>query len=686
LIAENPDNKYEARKERERARNAAVSHSGRDIGTPPKPLDPKRRKKAVAGLLFFLDTYFPELFTLDWSDDHLRVIAKMEQAIVHGGLFAVAMPRGSGKTTIAECSAIWAVITGRHPMAVLIGSDEGHAADMLASIKLEMEVNEALSDDFPEVCYPIGRLEGIANRASGQLSDGERTRIEWTQKVLVLPTIAGSQASGAIIKVRGITGGIRGMKHKRADGRVVRPTLVIPDDPQTDESARSPGQNNYRLGILAGAVLGLAGPGKKISGLMPCTVIHPGDMVDQILDRNRFPEWDSERTKMIYQFPTNEKLWAEYSEVRADGMRAGDRGKAGTAFYKKHRKKMDKGSVVGWPERYNPDELSAIQNAMNLRMYDEAAFFAEYQNDPIVENESDLDLITADDLAAKTNGIKRGVVPDASTKLTMFVDVSKKVLWWSVVAWDNAFTGHVVDYGIWPEQPTNYSTLASIKKTLMMKKRGAGFEAALIAGLGSLADHTLGREWKTESGDVARIDHCLIDEGYATDQVRDFCKRSKFSAILSTSKGVAWKASSRWYGPTLSKAKPGEGRGDHLTQYRSKTGRRVLVDVFHWKTFIFRRLAVPIGDAGALSLFEAKPSRHRMVAEQVTAEHPVKTEGQGQIVYEWKTLPGRPDNHFLDCFVGAAACASMLGLSLGGKRLAPKPVKKLKRKRVYAMG
>jgi len=38
-----------------------------------------------------------------------------------------------------------------------------------------------------------------------------------------------SKASGAIIKVAGITGRIRGMKYKRADSRTVRPTLVVLD-------------------------------------------------------------------------------------------------------------------------------------------------------------------------------------------------------------------------------------------------------------------------------------------------------------------------------------------------------------------------------------------------------------------------------------------------------------------------
>ena len=124
------------------------------------------------------------------------------------------------------------------------------------------------------------------------------------------------------------------MKYKRADGQSVRPSLVVLDDPQTDESARSLSQCATRESILAGAVLGLAGPGKKIAGIMPCTVIRPGDMADNILDRDKHPEWNGERTKMVYAFPTNEKLWAKYAEIRAESLRA-ERGLAeATEFYR----------------------------------------------------------------------------------------------------------------------------------------------------------------------------------------------------------------------------------------------------------------------------------------------------------------------------------------------------------------
>ena len=125
----------------------------------------------------------------------------------------------------------------------------------------------------------------------------------------------GSHASGAIIKVAGITGRIRGMKSKRADGRTVRPTLVVLDDPQTDESARSLSQCATRESILARAVLGLAGPGSKICGIMPCTVIRPGDMADSILDRDIHSECNGEQTRMADAFPTGEALWNRYAEA-----------------------------------------------------------------------------------------------------------------------------------------------------------------------------------------------------------------------------------------------------------------------------------------------------------------------------------------------------------------------------------
>ena len=672
---------YEAYRDRKAREARAISLSGRDIGDLPEVADSVRKDRARNDFRFFCETYFPQTFHLRWSADHLKVIAKIEQAVLEGGLFAMAMPRGSGKTSLCEIACLWAMLFGHRGFVALIGSDEEHAADMLDSIKAELENSDVLAADFPEICHPIRSLEGITQRAAGQLYRGKQTHIGWTAKEIVLPTIAPdgepSAASGAIIRVAGITGRIRGMKFKRADGQSVRPSLVLIDDPQTDESARSPSQCANRERVLAGAVLGLAGPGEKIAGLMTVTVVRPDDLADRLLDRDKHPQWQGERTKMMYSFPSDEALWAKYAEIRADGLR-NDRGlKAATAFYKRNRKAMDAGAEIAWPERYNHDELSAIQHAMNLRLQNEAAFFAEYQNEPLPEVAADDDLLTVDQIASKLSGHTRGQVPLGCSHLTMFIDVQGKALFWLVAAWEDDFTGHVIDYGTEPDQQAGdagYFTLRDIRKTLAMSAPRAGVEGAIYAGLERLCDRLLGREWKRDDGAAVRIDRCLIDAnwGTSTDVVYQFCRQSPHASLLLPSHGRYVGASSIPFSDYKRKRGERIGLNWRVPMVTGKRAvRHVVFDTNFWKSFVHARLAVPMGDPGALALFGHKPETHRLIAEHLTAEYRVKTEGRGRTVDEWKLRVAGIDNHWLDCLVGSAVAASMQGAVLFGTDLKP---------------
>ena len=660
---------YANLKERARARNAALSLAGRDIGELPEVVDEDRKTRSASDFQFFCESYFSQTFHLPWSPDHLKVIAKIERAVLHGGLFAMAMPRGSGKTTICECACIWAVLFGHRDFVCLIGSDEGHAMDMLESIKTELDGNDLLLDDFPEVVYPIQCLDGIANRCKGQLYNGHRTHIGWTAREIVLPTVEGSEASGAIIKVAGITGRIRGMKFKRADGRTVRPSLVVLDDPQTDESARSLSQCATRERILAGAVLGLAGPGKKISGIMPCTVIRPSDMADNILSRDKHPEWNGERTKMVYSFPADEKLWARYEEIRAECLRRGEGIVDATEFYRENQSAMDDGAEIAWPERFNYDEASAIQHAINLKLQDESAFFAEYQNEPLPEEKMEADELTAEQIAAKLNHLSRGEVPIGCNHVTMFVDVQATLLYYVVACWDDEFAGYVIDYGVFPDQQRAYFTLRDARRTLATVTQASGLEGAIYAGLEQLTSDYLGREWSRDDGAMLRIERCLIDAnwGSSTDVVYQFCRQSSHASVIMPSHGRFVGASSQ---PFLEyKRKPGDrvGHNWRIPNVQGKRAvRHVVYDANYWKSFIHARLSVSMGDRGCLSIWGAKPEQHRLFAEHVTAEYRVKTEGRGRTVDEWKMRPERADNHWFDCLVGCAVAASMQGAVLFG--------------------
>ncbi|MFO0911470.1 MAG: terminase gpA endonuclease subunit [Pirellulales bacterium] len=660
---------YEKIKERARARAAALAQAGRDIGQLPSVVNPDRKRQASEDFRYFCESYFPLSFSLAWSPDHLKVIGKVEQAVLRGGLFAMAMPRGSGKSTICEIACIWALLYGHRDFVCLIGSDEGHAEDSLDSIKAELAGNDLLLEDFPEVVYPIHCLDGIANRASGQLYQGDRTHIGWTAREIVLPTIAGSKASGGVIRVAGITGRIRGMKFKRSDGLSVRPSLVIIDDPQTDESARSISQCASREAILAGAILGLAGPGKKIAGVMPCTVIRPGDMADNILDRKKHPEWDGERTKMVYAFPTDAERWRHYAELRVESLQTYGDIRLATEFYREHREAMDAGAIVAWPQRYEHDELSAIQHAINIRLRDEAAFFAEYQNEPLAESNAESEEVSADQIAGKLNRLKRGQVPLGVEHITAFIDVQATLLFYVVIGWERDFTGYVLDYGTYPDQRRPYFVLRSAQHTLSSSLGIQSLEGAIYGGLDAATRQLLTREWPRDDGARLRVERCLVDAnwGASTDVVYQFCQQSPFSAIVLPSHGRYVGASSNPFSEY--RRKPGDRVG-HNWRIPNVEGRRavrhVLYDTNYWKSFVFSRLAVPMGQRGCLSLFGERPDLHRLFAEHLKAEYRVKTEGRGRTVDEWKQGPERFDNHWLDCVVGCAVGGSVQGVAVAG--------------------
>lgn len=400
---------------------------------------------------------------------------------------------------------------------------------------------------------------------------------------------------------------------------------------------------------------------------MPCTIIRPGDMADIILNRNTHPDWNGEKTKMIYEFPKNMKLWDEYAEIRAEALRTDGNIQAATDFYLANREAMDEGAVVSWEARFNHDEISALQHAMNLKLQDEAAFQAEYQNDPLPEDLSDDTLLSVDEICGKVNGIARYRVPLACDRLTMFIDVQKTLLFYTVVAWTEDFTGAVIDYGAWPDQHRRQFSLADANPTIQSTFPKAGFEGGLYSALTRLADEYLGREWEREDGAVLKIERALIDAnwGQSTDIVYQFCRQSAYAGVVLPSHGRYVGASSKPM--TEYRKQPGDRLGFNwmIPNVAGKRAiRHVVYDTNYWKSFIHARLGVALGDKGNLSLYGRIPGNHQLLAEHLTAEYRIKTQGRGRTVDEWKLKPDRTDNHWLDCIAGCAVCASMLGAAL----------------------
>ena len=168
---------------------------------------------------------------------------------------------------------------------------------------------------------------------------------------------------------------------------------------------------------------------------------------------------------------------------------------------------------------------------------------------------------------------------------------------------------------------------------------------------------------------MLRIERCLIDAnwGSSTDVVYQFCRQSAHAGIVMPSHGRFVGASSQPFSEY--KRRPGDRVGHNWripNVHGKRAVRHVVFDTNYWKSFVHARLAVAMGDRGCLSLFGDKPDQHRLLAEHLTGEYRVKTEGRGRTVDEWKLRPERADNHWLDCLVGCAVAASMQGCALPG--------------------
>ena len=304
-----------------------------EIGELPAVVDEDRRERACKSLKFFCEHYFKSLFYLNWSEIHLNVIAAIEKAVSEGTLQALALPRGSGKTTLCQCGILWAILTGKRRFGVLVANNQGRANQLLDDLKKWLECNDLLLDDFPEVCFPIRKLEGISQRQRSQTYRGEKTAIDWKAGILRLPTISGSCSSASQLIAVGLTSsGLRGLSVATRDGEKIRPDVVLCDDPQDAKSAASLEQTNTRERLIKSDLLGLAGPGQKMSMLITATIIQEDDLADRLLNRSKNPDFYGIKYKLIDKLPTRLDLWNQYNDLRVLSLERGTTNDEATNF------------------------------------------------------------------------------------------------------------------------------------------------------------------------------------------------------------------------------------------------------------------------------------------------------------------------------------------------------------------
>lgn len=728
----------------------------RDISTVPEfgnfhPIDFgainwERRLACKADPLLFLSTYLPNVFYMGWADFHVDLVHGIEECIRNGGKKAFGLPRGSGKTAVTRGMILRATAYGMRSFAFFVGSREDKAQQTLDFIKGFWFRSTALQQDFPEIAYPVYRLEGKSGPAAhGQLYKDQRTHVTWSSKeiqyasmmleeedvatylehdpdsVLYLPDIGQEidryilNSAGCLIRVAGIDGSIRG----EADLHPVRltqprPDFVLLDDVQKEQKADSPKSCENLERLIESAIDYLAAPDVTQACLMPCTVIREGDVSDIYLDPMQKPEWNGVRHGVIAEYPagmddevimdeidgkknTQGRLWLQYKEKREQSYRRHGTLKDANAFYRRHRKTMDRGIKVTWNDRYKKDspdpdknEMSAIQSAMNWRFKDYLSFLSEAQNRPKSRQNVQSILLTPAQVAEHITRIPHSEVSIQWTNVVTFIDVQGEILFYTILAHDMDFNGQFIEYGTFPKLRSNYFKKGQLRGWKMLSRlyhkshtsesgaKDAPFNAKLYHALGECMEWLFDREFPVHGDNQAsplKIRAVGIDTrwGESSGIIKRFIRERNDLRIISYL-GQAFPPSNRQleeYTMTAGwqfehQRHPSCRESSWVIKPFQNGGRYVLSDVNRQKSRLMKHLATPLGSQGCITLYRATPSEHRMFAEHIAgSEYPEPQESRGIIKDMWHSRPGREtDNDYLDCAAGCICLASMCGASV----------------------
>lgn len=307
-----------------------------------------RKSRAEKDLDFFNRTYFPHYFTKPSSRLH-KYFAERYPAMINracqtgeGDKEANAAPRGNAKSTTGTFGLpLWAAAFRKRKFALIVSETRSQAESFLSFIKIELETNERLQQDFPELCGegPVWRSDQIITRNGVKI-----------------------QAAGAGQK-------LRGLRHGNC-----RPDLVIVDDLENDESVESPEQRRKLENWFFKALMKIGQPDTVF--IVVGTILHYDSLLSRLLIK---PGWKGQKFKAVMKWSSAVKRWEEWERIFADitvGKEVAEA--AADNYFEAHREEMLRYTEVLWPE------MEPYYYLMKMRVSDGPAFFeSEKQNEPI---------------------------------------------------------------------------------------------------------------------------------------------------------------------------------------------------------------------------------------------------------------------------------------------------------------
>lgn len=214
-----------------------------------------------------------------FADFHLDVCRRARPSVapvvdVRGPRSCFVAPRHTGKTTWHFLLlSMWEAAHGHESFIAAFADSATQAEIHLMTFRQELENNELLRMDYPQLCKPAVKLraktdaDGTTKESGLSLKDNEAMYIA---------------SSGFIFAARGVDTKTLGLKVNER-----RPSKLLLDDVEPDESNYSPEQVVKRLRSIIDAILPL---NLRARVVIVGTVVMPGSIIHQLVEHERYPE------------------------------------------------------------------------------------------------------------------------------------------------------------------------------------------------------------------------------------------------------------------------------------------------------------------------------------------------------------------------------------------------------------
>ena len=288
--------------------------------------------------------FCPHYVKLAASKMHVEIIATLHEFSrqrTTGGKEARIAPRSGAKTTwTSKLYTLYCICHGLEKYILLVGDTTSQAQQNLEAIKHELTLNPRLAAAYPAICG-----EGSV----------------WNVDQIVTRNGIKIQALGA------------GMQFRGRSFHEHRPGLIIVDDLDNDEDARSEEQRDKMWAWFSRVLMPMGDDTTNF--LFVGTALHGEDTIHRVLKTG---EWGWKRFQALLSEPTADELWREWRLLFLELETPKDERLAkARAFYDANRAAMDAGAGLLWPERESLYSLMIYRTA-----YGEPAFQSEKQGYP----------------------------------------------------------------------------------------------------------------------------------------------------------------------------------------------------------------------------------------------------------------------------------------------------------------